>query len=389
MNSVSSVGRGSAPNKKILINGSTLDGANLAPLLAKVDCWERNGWDIVFIGSDLLKGRINAESNAKDLERRFIRLSGDFRPSGKMSFILQALRKNLELVSILRNVRGEFDVVYSISSVLDLIIFPFLLRRVDGGVKWATVFDNIVPLSEPGNKAHKFLAWIFFRISLLLLRKADRIYAISEELRAFLITMGFPEGNIIVTGNAVESGLIRRARNVPSLGYDALYVGRINEAKGIYDMLEVLRIVVERYPDFRLALMGEGDPTVTARFENVVGEMRLGKNVVPLGSKRGLEKFEIIKSCRSFWFLSTRESFGLALLEAVCCGIPAFAYDLPAYAGIYKHSEVQIFEKGDYREVARKVLALFDGAVFVNEPGQRLLSEYNWDEIACAELNAF
>lgn len=117
--------------------------------------------------------------------------------------------------------------------------------------------------------------------------------------------------------------------------------------------------------------------------------MGLASNVVLLGYKTGLEKFSIIKSCRSFWFMSASESFGVALLEAVCCGVPAFAYDLPAYRDIYKHNEVRISPKGDYRDVARNVLELYGVGNFTNEAGKELLKEEGWDKIADAEMKAF
>lgn len=373
--------------KKILINGVTLDNANLVPLLSKAECWSNNGWKITFIGSTLLKQRLTPEIKSDDF--KYVDLGKGYKVESKIVFILRALQSNIKSLFFLNKTRGKFNVVYSVSSVLDMALFPFLLKSCDANIKWVTVFDNTVPLNDPGNKYIRFLGWLFFQISLLLLKKADTVFSISVELKEFLLIRGFKESNIIVTGNAVEDTLIAQAKKSAVNEYDALFVGRINETKGIYDMLKVLRLIKERYPDYRLALMGEGDKKTTSDFKSAVGKMGLEKNVFFLGYKSGIDKFNIIKSSKSYWFLSVSESFGVALLEAVCCGVPAFAYDLPPYREIYKNNEVCFSKKGDYRDVASNVLKLFDNRIFNNEAGKQLLPNYSWDKIAEIEMEAF
>jgi len=308
----------------------------------------------------------------------------------KIDFIFYSLKRNLVAIKKVKIVlKKKFDIIYSPSSVLDLTLFPFLLKILKLKIKWVAVFDNIVPLTDPGNKLVRFLAWLFFQISLLLLRKADCIFVISKDLKDYLLNRGFDKNKIILTGNAVEVDLIKKAKPDPKYKIDALFVGRINETKGIYDMLDVLEIIKERYPNFQLAIMGRGDINTERKYKEEIKKRRLEKNVKFLGFKTGLEKFNIIKSSKIFLFLSKSESFGIALLEAVCCGIKAFAYDLPAYRNIYKNNEVLIFKKNDFRSVAKAILETFDKQDFGNPAGVKLLNKYSWDKIAEIELNSF
>ena len=364
-----------------------MDGASLTALLAKAKYWTRCGLRVTFIGSSLLKQRITQEIKSDNFE--YIEIGKGFKKVGKIIFIFRALQNNLISFFILKKIRGKFDVVYSISSVLDLMLLPFLLKYIDKQIKWVTVFDNIVPLSAPGNKTHRLLAWIFFKVSIQLLKRADSVFAISTDLKAFLISRGIKRKNIIITGNAIELEALICSKKNMALAYDALFVGRINEAKGIYDALEVLLLVKERFPKFKLGIMGEGDPKTESNFKSAIIRMGLEKNVFLLGYKTGVEKFSIIKSCKSFWFLSANESFGVALLEAVCCGIPAFAYDLPAYRSIYKHNEVSISPTGNCSDVAKRVIKLFEGNIFENDTGKHLLNYDGWDKIAEKELATF
>ena len=307
----------------------------------------------------------------------------------KTGLIFLAIKRNFLSFFYLKKLRHNYDIVYSISSVLDLVIFPYFLKRKDAKVKWVVVFDNTVPLLDPGNKFIRFLVWIFFNISLILLKKADKIFAISEDLKQFLLKKGFKKEQIVVTGNAVECAMIKMAKKNYSCNIDALFIGRINETKGIFDMLKVLAIVKIAYPDFQLAIMGDGDEATKNKFKNKIKTMELVDNIQFLGYKTGIEKFNILKSSKCFWFLSESESFGIALLEAVCSGLPSFAYDLAPYKNIYKNNEVMIFNKNDYYAVANKVIEIFNKKEFDNKKGELLVEKYSWDNIAKIEFDSF
>jgi len=223
----------------------------------------------------------------------------------------------------------------------------------------------------------------------MILRKADYIFTGSTDLKDYLLEKGFNQKRIILTGFAVEADLIRRTKRRPKYHIDALFVGRINEAKGIYDLLEVVELVKKQYPDFQLRVMGEGDVITEKKYNNEIIKRGLKKNVKLLGYKAGLEKFKIIKGSKLFLFLSRSESFGIALFEAVCCGIPALAYDLPAYRKIYQNGEVFFFKICDYHSIAGRIKEIIDKELFENKKGKLLLPQYSWEKIAAKEYNVF
>jgi glycosyltransferase involved in cell wall biosynthesis len=86
---------------------------------------------------------------------------------------------------------------------------------------------------------------------------------------------------------------------------------------------------------------------------------------------------------------SPSESFGIALLEAVSCGLPAFAYNLPAYQNIYKNNEVNFSKINDTNSVSKSILKTFQAKQFENKNGKKLLGKYTWEKIAKTEYDAF
>ncbi len=373
--------------KKILINGITLESANIVPLLLKVKYWQKKNIEVTFFGNKTLKGQIDALQIIKTY--KFIELKNTGRINGRIKLIIEGLRRNLQALSFINKFKNKFDIVYSISSVLDLMLFPYILKKFDGHILRVAVFDNVVPITDPGNRFIRFLAWVFFQISIVLLKSADRIFTGSEDLENFLISKGIHKEKIMERGQAVRNDLIKNAIKNPKYNIDALFIGRINETKGIYDMLSVLKLVKQKYPNFQLAIIGTGDDAIVRHFKEKIKEKQLENNIQFLGFVSEDEKFKIIKSSRVFWFLSVSESesWGVALLEAVCCGKPAFVYNLPAYK-YYQNKEVFIFKLHDYHSVAEKVIEVFDKSKFVNRNGRLLVGKYSWEKIAHIEYDS-
>lgn len=310
----------------------------------------------------------------------------------KFGFLLHCLKRNLLVIKNSRkNLRiCDFDVIYTPSAVLDFVAYPFFLKLTGKKIKWVTTLANVVPLTDPGDKITRFLAWIFFQISIQMIGRADVIFVSTPELMDYLIGRRFNREKLVPTGFGIESDLIKKAKPEEKYKIDALFVGRINETKGIYDMLKVLKIIIKKFPNFQLAIMGEGDAKTKKHFKKEIKRLDLENNVKFLGYRNGMEKYNIIKSAKSFWFLSVSksESFGVALLEAVCSGIPSFAYDLPQFSRIYQSGEVDISPKGDHRAVAKKVIELFEKSNFCNEKGKLLVDKFSWEKIAETEYAA-
>ena len=377
--------------KKILINCITFEDGNLIPLLAKVRRWQELGTEITFFGSNDFKKSL--KSSKLSFSYKFEELKNTKKIAGKFQLIFEALRRNFLALSYLRKFKNKYDVVYSISAVLDMILNPFLLKIYDKKIKWVVVFDNTVPLISggkiiSGNKAVRILAWLFYQFSLLFLKSADTIFTIKEPLKEYLIGKGFENSQLMVTGNGVEIDWIKKAKYRKKYASDALFIGRINEAKGIYDMLNVIEIVKKSMPNFQLAIMGKGDFSTEDKFKKNITERGLDKNIKFLGYKSGLEKFEIIKSSKCFLFLSETESLAQAPLEAVCSGLRTLVYNLDAY-DMYKNNELTIFKIHDYKSVAQKIVEIFRKNDFDNKKGKLLLNKFSWDRISGIEFGAF
>lgn len=378
--------------KKILVNLINLSNEGLQIIwLIKLKKLESLNCQITINSGLFLKEISLKDTDVYEFNKKFTELAALPQLTlNRFKYIAYAFVRNIKAFRMLGQIISRrYDVIYTPTAVLEFLLLPYAAKLLSQETKWVVVFDNTVPFWGPGNKIVRVLAWAFFKISLILLKKADRIYAISVDLRAYLLRRGFSESAVVLTGCAVESALIRRAEIDTKYNIDALFMGRINEKKGIYDMLEVLDVVRKDYPHFQLGILGEGDPATKAAFKNKIMERGLERNVQFFGYKTGLDKFRLLKSCKCFLFLSHDESFGVALLEAVCAGKYAFVYDLPPFRNIYQNEEVFVSNKGDFLSVGKNIIKFLKKNKFQNEKGELLLEKYDWDSIVQLEYNSF
>ncbi len=368
---------------KILVNGLTLDDANLVPLSKKMSFWKMEGALPVVVGSNQLIKKIDKKFQKDSIGLGFMSKLG-----GGFTYLGESLRRNVYIIKHLDHLPAG-DVVYTISSVLDMVILPFVVKKLGRTKKWVTVFDNTVPLVAngkiiAGNIVIRLLAWVFFKLSLFFIKSADFIFVVKPELKEYLTDRRFDPSKIVITGNGVEADLILKAKSRQKYQCDALFLGRINEAKGIYDLLAVANLVILTNPDFKLSIVGNGDSKTIASFKSKIASMGLKNNVKLLGFKTGQEKYDIIKSCKVFLFLSHTESVPVAPMEAVCSGKPVIVYDLDAY-NMYKNKEVLVCKQGDILSAASKLKELLKKPILSNTAGVKLLNKYSWDSIAKKE----
>ncbi len=101
--------------------------------------------------------------------------------------------------------------------------------------------------------------------------------------------------------------------------------GRLDRAKGFDQMIRAFATVVERHPDWTLRIFGGG--AEEERLRKMVLDLHLYNHVFLMGPTTRLDE-ELAKA--SIFAMSSRsEGFGMVLLEALNCGLPAVSFDCP------------------------------------------------------------
>jgi glycosyltransferase involved in cell wall biosynthesis len=167
------------------------------------------------------------------------------------------------------------------------------------------------------------------RVRNVLLRRADAFVAISDELASEFLENGVPPSRIRRIPNGVdtdvfrpasaeERSVLRRKLGLPSAPV-AVYTGRLVSYKGLPSLLRAWRNV----PSACLVLVGEGGGDLHAceqELREFVAAEGLQARVRFAGPVERVDDW--LRAADLYVFPTEDEAFGLALVEAMACGLP-------------------------------------------------------------------
>jgi len=164
-----------------------------------------------------------------------------------------------------------------------------------------------------------------------------------------------------------------------------LFLGRIEERKGLIYLLKALKILNKKFDNLRLIVVGEGPLKEHCqkwakknKLENVVFEKAISQEEVPSYYKTA----DIYCSPAIYG-----ESFGIVLIEAMAVGTPVAAFANRGYAGVLQKTKGGRFlaKPKDYKTLAQKLETLIKSEKLRKEMGEWGIKEaqkYSWPKIA-------
>ena len=210
---------------------------------------------------------------------------------------------------------------------------------------------------------------IFILFELLSIRMNKKVIAISESVKKSLVKYEFvPANKIFVLPNCIDIQLFSRAAiRVPIKNKNNIVigvVGRLEKVKGINYLLMAMKIILSKFPEARLEIIGDGSQTgVLIELSKNLGISNsikfFGKftNVIPFYSKMDI-----------FVLPSILEGFGIVLLEAMAAGVPIIASDVNGIKEVIvdKESGILIPPKNP-KAIAEAINQLIENPKLVDE----------------------
>jgi N-acetyl-alpha-D-glucosaminyl L-malate synthase BshA len=141
------------------------------------------------------------------------------------------------------------------------------------------------------------------------------------------------------------------------------HLSNFRPVKRIPDVIKAFNLVQKEIPA-RLLLIGDG-PEVSGALE-FVGKLGLSDKVIYLGSHNDVES--LLPVADLFLIPTKTESFGLASLEALSCGVPVIGTNLGGLPEVVSDGECGYLEKlGDVESMAGKALKLLRDQDLLNQ----------------------
>jgi len=215
--------------------------------------------------------------------------------------------------------------------------------------------------------------------------RIDGVICVSNFLLKFFTDYKKPK---IVIPNGIDLNLYRPKKENKKIKKDKkiniLFVGRIEERKGLIYLLKAFKILSQKFNLLELRVIGDGP--LKKECQDFTTKEGL-KNVYFEGKKEGKEIVSYYQNCDIFVAPSIfGESFGIVLLEAMACQKPVVAFNIDGYNEILKNEGSLFLAKNkDIDDLAQKIEILIKDEKLrekMGRWGRKEAEKYSWEKIA-------
>lgn len=338
--------------------------------------------------------RQNLEEN-KDLRFKLYEL-GIF---SRLGFLLGYLARVLVGVKVgmtltLDNRRDVY--IYSASEFWMDCLPCVLLKLRYKEVRWVATWFQTAPNPIKGfaevkrkekYRLNAFLYWFAqLPIRPLISNFADYVLVNNESERRQFGKLA-DKGRVVVVIGAVDVEKVKSYKpkaKSKKLAYDAVFQGRFHAQKGVVELIDIWRKVVDKKPDAKLAMIGDGPLMKDIRRK--IKKLKLANNVKLFGYLfDGNKKYQVFSRSKIVLHPAFYDSGGMATAEAMAFGLPAIGFDLKSYESYYPKGMVKV-KRGNLSEFSEAILTLLaDGNQrrrLGREAKKMIFEGYSWDRRA-------
>lgn len=201
---------------------------------------------------------------------------------------------------------------------------------------------------------------------------ADRVIVLSEEWADFFGKYVCDEKKISIVHNGV---VIPNYEKADYTDQNVLFLGRLGERKGAYDLLKVIPDVLKRIPNARFFFGGDGE---VERCKELAEKTGIADNVSFLGWIRDTEKEEYLKKCSTFVLPSYHEGMPMSVLESMSYGLATISTNAGGIPQIISQAiDGYRVEAGDLKELETTLVR-----VLISSNEKRILGQAARKKIA-------
>jgi glycosyltransferase involved in cell wall biosynthesis len=210
----------------------------------------------------------------------------------------------------------------------------------------------------------------------------------SPSTHAELLARGFSAEDVALIPYGLDHGLFRpdpsRRSGRPMIGY----CGRLKKYKSADHLLRALPQVLRAVPDLRTVIVGDGDDRT--RLEQAAREAGVADAVEFTGFVEERRKTELLQEMWLAVNTSSKEGWGLTVIEANACGTPVLAADVEGLRDAVREGETgELYPYGDIDALARGIIGLLrdqDKRVRLGTGALAWSRTFSWDAAADGTL---
>lgn len=269
--------------------------------------------------------------------------------------------------------------------IIDVTAFPYfsvfvaklvsLVKRIPIVITWHEVW---------GDYWYEYLDWKGFFGKLIenIVSKLGKSIAVSQMTKKNLESIGLKDKDVYIIPNGID--LKRISEITPNKEKcHIIFVGRLIKEKNVDVLLKAVDYVRRELCDIRCDIIGDGPEK--ENLVKFVDDKRLDNNVTFFRFMEHDEVISRIKSSKLFVLPSSREGFGIVVIEAFACGIPVITIKHERNAACQLvNNETGIITDLDVYKLGDAIYKLMTNDRYLENMSKSAMivaQEYDWDGV--------
>ncbi|MBW2970795.1 glycosyltransferase family 4 protein [Candidatus Woesearchaeota archaeon] len=200
----------------------------------------------------------------------------------------------------------------------------------------------------------------------------EHVLTVSNYAKQALIKDFGIECDISVIYNGVDLARIESIEAKPKTT-ELCFVGRDIWFKHVQDAIDAAVIAHESHPELVLKIIGQ-DVETKHEFIKSMGRLDYDQTISE------------IKSSSIMLMPSTKDTFGLVVIEAAACGVPSIVYDNSGPAELVTtHLQGIVVKPRDVKAMAKQIIGLLDdqkSLEILSKSNREAAEKFDWSEVA-------
>ena len=272
--------------------------------------------------------------------------------------------------------------------VIDCCGFPYfslfscklvsLIKRKKLFSTWHEVWGKNYWYEYIGRKG--YLGYIIEKLAVLM---PDKIISVSKHTTHKLKSELNSKKSIYTVPNGIEFDLITKIKPAKEKS-DVIFVGRLISSKNVDILIKSIKLIRGKNPEIKSLIIGDGPEK--KNLEALTQKLNLEKHIKFLGFlENHNDVCALMKSSKVFILPSTREGFGIVVIEANACGIPVITINHKDNAArdLIEEGKNGFVCQLNEEEIAKRIMRILENSSGrkMKEVCMDLAKKYDWDKI--------
>jgi glycosyltransferase involved in cell wall biosynthesis len=168
---------------------------------------------------------------------------------------------------------------------------------------------------------------------------------------------------------------------------DLIFLGRIKDTKGIFELPEIISIVAKSVPKLSVEIVGNGDIQDIEKLKNLIAKFQVGDYLNISSNLNDSQVIDRLKHSKYLIQLSREEGFGLVILEALASGCQVVGYELPVYLENFPEFNLKMIKNFNQKDLSLLIIENLNNYQFKSTDRGRFIN-FEWGSIYNSIFNS-